>query len=74
MQYQIEKGIVIPERRPLQNGKTPLRIAMDQMDIGDSIVIEYKERTRPHPMAKQAGIRIAMRKLNDGNLRVWRVA
>jgi hypothetical protein len=72
--YQIEKGIPIPERKPLNEGRSPLRLALEQLEIGDSLVVDRKMEASPHPMAKQAGIKVTMRRQSDGTTRVWRVA
>ncbi len=74
MQYQIEKGVPIPERRKLHAMKTPLRLALDQMEVGDSIVVSREHEPRTHPIARGAGIKIATRRQPDGTTRVWRVA
>ena len=74
MQYQIEKGIEMPALKPLRRSKTPLRLAFEQMEIGDSVAIEPDHITRAHAGAKNAGIKISARRLPDGTARVWRVA
>jgi hypothetical protein len=74
MQYQIEKGVTMPELKVLRRGKKPLRIALEQMEIGDSIAIDRDHVHRAHASAKQAGIKIAVRSMDDGTTRVWRVA
>ncbi len=73
MQYQIEKGIVMPERANLRREKSPLRLALEQMEIGDSIVVDRDHESRVHPLARNAGINIAARRQPDGTTRVWRV-
>jgi hypothetical protein len=74
MQYQIEKGVTMPERGNLRREKSPLRLAFEQMEVGDSVVLPEDLKTSPHPMAQQVGIKVAMRRQPDGATRVWRVA
>ena len=74
MQYKIEKGVPMPERRKLSNMKTPLRLALEQLEVGDSIVVDRDHEPRTHPIARGAGIKIATRRQPDGTTRVWRVA
>lgn len=74
MQYQIEKGIVIPKRGNLVREKTPFRLILDQMEIGDSVVIDRAMERQAHGIAKGAKVRISLRRQPDGTTRVWRVA
>ncbi len=73
MQYQIEKGIEIPKRGNLAREKTPFRLILDQMEIGDSVVIDRAMERQAHGIAKGAGVRITFRRQPDGTTRVWRV-
>jgi hypothetical protein len=74
MQYQIEKGIPMPEFKVTRRPKTPFRLALEQLEIGDSIAIEPDHGSRAHASARHAGIKVSVRKLPDGAARVWRVA
>ena len=74
MQYQIEKGVTMPELKVLRRGKKPLRLAFELMEIGDSVAIEPDHVARAHAGAKNAGIKVSARRLPDGTTRVWRVA
>ena len=74
MQYQIEKGVTMPEFKKVGRSKTPLRLALERMEVGDSIAIKRSHVPRAHSAATQIGIKITPRHLTDGTTRVWRVA
>jgi hypothetical protein len=68
-ELKIESGVPIPPPRHL-NGMTAV---MRRMKIGDSFSCEKPAGTF-HSTAALAGIKISMRRLDDGTYRVWRIA
>lgn len=74
MQYQIEKNVPMPELKATRRLKTPFRLALEQLEIGDSIAIKPDDGSRAHASARHAGIKVSVRKFPDGTARVWRVA
>jgi len=76
--YKIEKNIPFPEddgreKRP----KTDLRLTMEQMEVGDSIVLNswVKERTKVDRICGAIGFAYTTRKIDSINynrVRMWR--
>lgn len=72
--YKIEKKIAIP---PLHASK-PLEYPIDQMKVGDSILIpnssdcELKARSFPYSTARKMGMRMTRRRVPEG-YRFWRI-
>jgi hypothetical protein len=65
----ITKGIPIPPKR---SGR-PAAYPIDQMQVGDSFVVEKKCRASVITSAGNKGVKVVTRVQPDGTLRVWRV-
>ncbi len=58
-----------------ENYQTGMTDALRALEVGDSFVCPLKQaRTSAAPMAIRMGIRVSVRKISDGQARVWRVA
>ena len=64
--YLIEKNI------PIVDSKNNLAAVMRSMDIGDSVVIDQKDRTKVSQYAKINGVKMKTKTI-DGVLRMWRI-
>jgi hypothetical protein len=66
-EFKIEKNIPIPRRRGgfLQT--------MREMEIGDSVLIPLQVRNSVSTTAKRLNIELTSKKINDKEVRVWRV-
>jgi hypothetical protein len=72
MTYRIEKNVPLPESRG--KAKSELRVVMESMEVGDSIVIPRTEIGRAEGVmntVRAAGKRFATRVINEG-IRIWR--
>ena len=70
--YEIEKNIPIPSNGP-RRPKQELRLALEQMEVGDSIVVPSHEvRRKAYGSAKGANIGIRSRVEGD-HIRIWRI-
>ena len=85
-EFVIESGVAIPEHplharkhrpRPTQMEKlhpwTPLGKAISKLEIGQSFVCSKARRTYVGARARQIGIRVISRLVDDETIRVWRV-
>jgi len=72
--HKIEKGIPIPAKEGRGRYKGELRLTMEQMEVGDSIVIEDKHRQQVHQIANTIGIGYTSRTISKTpkRVRVWR--
>ena len=72
--HKIEKGIPIPAKEGRGRYKGELRLTMEQMEVGDSIVIEDKHRQQIHQIANTIGIGYTSRTISKTpkRVRVWR--
>ena len=72
--HKIEKGIPIPAKEGRGRFKGELRLTMEQMEVGDSIVIEDKHRQQIHQIANTIGIGYTSRTISKTpkRVRVWR--
>lgn len=74
---QVEIGIPLPDRGYERTG---LAKTMKEMDVGDSFVYDLTKRssiTGTATLIKQSGNRdfkVTTRKINDAEIRVWRLA
>ncbi len=70
--FKIEKNVPIPKRGADRKGE--LRLALEQMEIGDSMVVPNYMRQATHQAAKAAKIKIVTKTINKETLemRVWR--
>lgn len=69
---QVEKGVPLP--KGYSGGK--FKPTLEAMKDGESFVVAdtYSHRTLLYQSAHRSGIKIAIRKIGDGNIRVWRAA
>jgi hypothetical protein len=70
MKPKIEKGIPMPARHKLA-GITEI---MKKMEIGDSIVVHSGARPNMKGYADRLGFKITTQKINEEQVRVWRIA
>jgi len=70
--FEIEKNIPIPTGRG--GRKKELRLTMEKMEVGDSILIGLKSRQQVHQIADAIGFKYATRTVckERGEVRVWR--
>jgi hypothetical protein len=70
--FAVEKNIPIPKRGADKKGE--LRLTLENMEVGDSIVVPNSLRNAAHSAAKKAKIKVAMRTINSEtrDARVWR--
>ena len=70
--FAIEKNIPIPERGEDKKGE--LRLTLEKMEVGDSIVVPNFLRQVTYAAAKATKIKIAMKTINSEtrDTRVWR--
>ena len=69
MKFVIEKNIPIPEFV----AKSEMTENMKAMEIGDSMVVSDKILNTLYIRAQRAGIKITVRKSEDGKFRFWRI-
>tara|TARA_R100000988_G_C3861479_1_gene99518 strand:- start:158 stop:415 length:258 start_codon:yes stop_codon:yes gene_type:complete len=74
MTYKIENNIPIPANDGRGRGKSKLRLTIEKMEIGNSIVIPIKKLRGVHQIAYALGIKVITRKINSDETRVWRIA
>ena len=67
----IEKGIPIPQRTYNTRG-AGRKCPAYQLQVGDSYATDTKGRSCAFQAAKKIGIKITLRKMQDGTYRVWR--
>ena len=67
-EIKIEKGIPIPER----GGNGGLTATLRKMEVGDSFVV--KRPCSVHFCARQIGIKVKIRSIDDHTMRVWVVS
>jgi hypothetical protein len=79
--FEIEKGIPIPEGSTRGPDRGKLRLTMEHMEVGDSIVVTGKHRQHYHAIAKRIGIgyksKTIMKSQNGreyDQIRLWRVS
>ena len=70
--FAIEKNIPIPERGADKKGE--LRLTLEKMEVGDSIVVPNFLRNAAYSAAEKAKIKVAMQTINveTRDARVWR--
>ncbi len=65
--YEIEKNIPISDGYGITD-------FLRKMEIGDSAVVPAKQRASISTCGKQIGLIIKTRKIDDENVRIWRMA
>lgn len=78
MEIKIESGVPIPERAGGGTGrfKSQIRVVMERMVVGDSIVIPRRIALSEigSLVGKQTGGKFTYRKIDNNAARVWRIA
>lgn len=74
----IEKNVALPPRRnPLSTGR-PRIYPFDIMDVGDSFAVPMKKKnavaTTANRYGKNNNMKFTTRVMDNGTIRVWRVA
>lgn len=79
--YTIEKNIPIPEGSTRGGDKGKLRLTMERMEVGDSIVVRGLHRQHYHAIAKKIGIGYKSKTImksqhgkEQDQVRLWRVS
>lgn len=69
---EIEKGIEVPRHR----GTSKVQVLLKSMEIGDSFLVTGDNPGSDMSIVRSAaiavGIKVTQRKLEDGQIRVWR--
>jgi len=73
MMFSIEKNVPLPERSTGPK-KQALRLAMEAMKVGDSMVVHGKSAQHLYGTAKAIGFKCTVRAVSDGGNRIWRTA
>lgn len=60
------KDIPIPDRIGLVS-------TLRGLEVGESVTIPESKKSSVHPAARRAGVRVTVRTLGDGTVRVWRI-
>ena len=70
--FEIEKGIPIPENGVERKGE--IRLTLEKMEVGDSIIVPNKYRQHAYAAAKASNMKISIRTINSETreMRVWR--
>ena len=77
--FKIEKGIPLPENGVAKKGE--LRLTLEKMEVGDSIIVPNKYRQHAYAAARAANIKISIRitksvgQVTNGetqDMRIWR--
>lgn len=69
-EIKIEKGVPLPVQ--CVSG-TPIADTMRKMEVGDSIVLPVAKRGGVASLASRLRIKIAVRKIDNDSIRVWRI-
>lgn len=70
MAYVIETGVPVQSNYAV---RSPLRITLAKMKVGDSIVVNCKSRQHAHNCADKESVEIITRKISRDQVRIWRV-
>jgi len=72
--FEIEKGIPIPDGEGRGREKSPLRLAVEKMEVGDSVLVSNMHRQQLHAMSKRLGIKYKTRTIckESNTVRFWR--
>jgi hypothetical protein len=74
MTYTIDKNIPMPNANGRGREKSELRLTVELMEIGDSIVINTRERKTIHNMTRSVGIAYRCKAIGSNQYRVWRTS
>lgn len=71
--FKVEKGIPIPKRGADKKGE--LRLTLEKMEVGDSIIVPNYMRQVAWQAAKAIGIKTQSKTINPETreMRVWRI-
>ena len=72
--FEIEKISPIPQDSGRGRDKSMLRLTVEKMEVGDSIVVKDVYRQQLHTMSKSLGIGYTTRTIckGSGKIRFWR--
>jgi len=70
--FNIDKDIPMPNGDGRGREKGELRLTMEKMEVGDSVVVTDKHRQSIHAIAKALNIGYTSRKISVNQTRVWR--
>jgi hypothetical protein len=73
MMFKIEKGVPLPTGGRGRK-KGDLRVAMESMEVGDSLVVHGTLACQLLQNARIIGFKATTRTTPDGGVRVWRTA
>ena len=69
--YKIEKGISMPNQR--HGGSSAFKQLRDHMEVGDSVIVDSLNKYQAmFAYFRKHGRKVAYRKLNENEFRVWR--
>ena len=72
--FEIEKGIPIPDGEGRGREKSPLRLAVEKMEVGDSVLVSNTHRQQLHAISNKLGIKYKTRTIckESNTVRFWR--
>jgi hypothetical protein len=72
--FPLVAGIPIPHRK--HKAESKLGRTMRKMKVGQSFIVKHLSKgvSGPHRAASRAGIKIVIRRMDDGFIRIWRIA
>lgn len=70
MKYKIQKNISLPDRQ--RRGTKDILDILDEMTIGDSVVVPRSQRDRWTSASYRHQIKIITRSISDTEIRVWK--
>lgn len=74
-EIKIETGVELPKKNNGRPRKRPAVVTLlHKLKVGDSFVVEtMNQYSYVASMAKREGVKLTMRNLEDGTIRVWKV-
>lgn len=71
--FLIESGVPIPRKGGNKFERTGLMKVLQELQVGDSVVLEEKRRANAGTAADRLGIKVLTRKVEEGKIRLWRI-
>jgi hypothetical protein len=72
--FIIEKNVPLTKKEGVGRPSKGYKTLLETMQVGDSVVIDKKAYQSIHNYAKQLGVTVKTRKVDDSTRRVWMVA
>ena len=72
--FIIEKNVPLAKTKRTGRPSKGYKRLLQTMEIGDSVVIDKKAYQSIHNYAKELGVKVKTRKVDDTTRRVWMVA